>query len=238
MGKRRRRPGSQRFRGSMAGLYAPLPTLRRRPRGRPRTARGRCGSLLLHRSGLTWAFSGQVVRFFGTSKKLQLLFRYPRSEPYFMTWLIPHQIKLTSGRHSKQLHQYPAFGGWGSGGRDHSFTRLFKPVHCSVPIAWDPSGPVRSRGLEGLCWSVCAQMVFIAAPSMTTPLVEYFHNATRSLRASATIVVLRILPPLLWTRSWNQTLSAEVGWCRSHSHASCIIVVRSRRLPALETPCS
>src|SRR5271155_2227272 len=37
----------------MAGLYAPLPTLRRRPRGCPRTARGRCGSLLLHRSGLS-----------------------------------------------------------------------------------------------------------------------------------------------------------------------------------------
>ena len=77
-------------------------------------------------------------------KKLRWLFRYPRSEPYFMTWLVPHQIKLTSGRHSKQLHQYPAFGGWGSGGRDHSFTRLFKPVHCSVPIAWirlDRLGP-------------------------------------------------------------------------------------------------
>ena len=40
-------------RGSMAGLYAPLPTLRRRPRGRPRTAWGRCGSLFLHRSGLS-----------------------------------------------------------------------------------------------------------------------------------------------------------------------------------------
>src|SRR5688572_3227860 len=36
----------------MAGLCAPLPTLHRRPRGRRRTARGRCGSLLLHRSGL------------------------------------------------------------------------------------------------------------------------------------------------------------------------------------------
>src|SRR5436190_10469891 len=36
----------------MAGLCPPLPTLRRRPRGRRRTARGRCGSLLLHRSGL------------------------------------------------------------------------------------------------------------------------------------------------------------------------------------------
>src|SRR5229473_535937 len=37
----------------MAGLYAPLPTLRRRPRGRLRTDRGRRGLLLLHRSGLS-----------------------------------------------------------------------------------------------------------------------------------------------------------------------------------------
>src|SRR5215213_9752433 len=36
----------------MAGLRDPLPTLRLHPRGRRRTARGRCGSLLLHRSGL------------------------------------------------------------------------------------------------------------------------------------------------------------------------------------------
>src|SRR5258706_15977090 len=37
----------------MAGLYAPLPTLRRRPRGRLRTDRGRRGLLLAHRSGLS-----------------------------------------------------------------------------------------------------------------------------------------------------------------------------------------
>src|SRR6202048_3325703 len=37
----------------MAGVYAPLPTLRRRPRGRLRTDRGRRGLLLLHRSGLS-----------------------------------------------------------------------------------------------------------------------------------------------------------------------------------------
>jgi hypothetical protein len=41
-----------RFRGSMAGLRPPLPTLRRRPCERQRTARGRCGSLRLHRVGL------------------------------------------------------------------------------------------------------------------------------------------------------------------------------------------
>ena len=53
-------------RGSMAGLCLPLPTLRRRLRNRLRTARGRCGAHNLHRRGLTWAFSGQVVRFIGT----------------------------------------------------------------------------------------------------------------------------------------------------------------------------
>src|SRR5271157_1336363 len=36
----------------MAGLCTPLPTLRRCPRGQLRTARGRCGLLFLHRSGL------------------------------------------------------------------------------------------------------------------------------------------------------------------------------------------
>ncbi len=36
----------------------------------------------------------------------------------------------------------------------------------------------------------------MTAPSMTTPLVTYFQNATRSFRAKATIVVFRSRPPL------------------------------------------
>src|SRR3954468_18345077 len=40
-------------RGSMAGLHGPLPTLRPWPRGHTRTARGRRGSLLLRRIGLS-----------------------------------------------------------------------------------------------------------------------------------------------------------------------------------------
>src|SRR5271165_5668452 len=36
----------------MAGLCAPLSTLRQYPRGHLRMTRGRCGSLLLHRDGL------------------------------------------------------------------------------------------------------------------------------------------------------------------------------------------
>src|SRR5260370_9064204 len=36
----------------MAGLWTPLSTLRRCPRGHLRMTRGRCGSLFLHRDGL------------------------------------------------------------------------------------------------------------------------------------------------------------------------------------------
>src|SRR5499433_4076547 len=45
-------PGIGLFRGSMAGLCAPLSTLRRSPRGQLRMTRDRCGSLLLHRERL------------------------------------------------------------------------------------------------------------------------------------------------------------------------------------------
>ena len=48
----RRHPEQVFFRGSMAGLHVPLPTLRRHPHGCLRTAWGRCGSLFLHRRGL------------------------------------------------------------------------------------------------------------------------------------------------------------------------------------------
>src|SRR5258705_338536 len=49
---------------------------------------------------------------------------------------------------------------------------------------------------------------FITAPSMTTPWVTYFHKATRSLRASATIARLRPC----WLRSLNQRVRADCGW--------------------------
>src|SRR5580658_11153760 len=45
-------PGIRPFRGSMASLRDPLPTLRLAPHGTRRTAWGRCDSLGLHRRGL------------------------------------------------------------------------------------------------------------------------------------------------------------------------------------------
>ncbi len=53
---RRRHPGViQNLRGSIPGPHVPLSTLHRRPRDRRRMTRGRCGSLLLHRTKLPFA---------------------------------------------------------------------------------------------------------------------------------------------------------------------------------------
>ena len=53
-----------------------------------------------------------------------------KSEPLSTTRPFAEPVKLTSGRRSHRLHQHPAFGGGGSGGRDHSSTRLFQPNGC------------------------------------------------------------------------------------------------------------
>ena len=47
------RSGWEVLRRSMAGLRVPLPTLHVRPHDHPRMTRGRCGTLLLHRKGLS-----------------------------------------------------------------------------------------------------------------------------------------------------------------------------------------
>src|SRR5215472_10116030 len=101
-------------------------------------------------------------------------------------------------------------------------------------------GHLDPAGLISLCgWGqILPDAAFIMAPSMTTPAVVYRHRAIRSLRARATMIVLRIRPLRRRTRSWNHRLSVEVGWFRSHSQANSTMVVLSRGLPALDTPCS
>src|SRR3954470_2922847 len=74
---------------------------------------------------------GQGVRFMG-SWSSPAVGSDPRSEPISMTRCMPHQIKLTYGRRLLRPHQHPASGGWGSGGRDHSFNRLVRPAVTSV----------------------------------------------------------------------------------------------------------
>jgi len=112
------------------------------------------------------------------------------------------------GRRLLRLHQHPAFGGWDSGGRDHSLGRLVEANGYFGSATWirqDRSGPCG--------WGqIVAGAAFITAPSMTTPAVVYRPMAMRSLRARATMIVLRIRPPSR-TRSWNHRLKG-----RSSSH--------------------
>ena len=54
-------PSTMTFRGSMAGLHVPLPTLRLHPRGCRRTARGRCGSLFLTSRWTFTTYSSPVL---------------------------------------------------------------------------------------------------------------------------------------------------------------------------------
>jgi hypothetical protein len=109
----------------------------------------------------TWGWFGQggIQR---RIAKLLWLLRYPGSEPDCATWAFPRQSKLTCGRRIKRLHQYPACGGWGSGGRDHTYRRQFKPmassirppgsaetdqvsVDCVNPLRWPMRRPSRWR---------------------------------------------------------------------------------------------
>ena len=77
---------------------------------------------------------------------------------------------------------------------------------------------------------------FITAPSMTTPWVTYFHKRHEKLARQRHDRALAAL--LLRYAALNQRVRADCGWWRIHSQASWIIVVRSRGLPAFDTPCS
>jgi hypothetical protein len=109
----------------------------------------------------------------------------------------------------------------GSRGRGHSSLRRLKPCNPSVrppgsdlPRLIGPRqmgyGSFVARGRRSPPLGAIQDQAagFITAPSMTTPWVRYFHNATRSLRASATIARLR--PCGL--RSLNQRVRADCGW--------------------------
>jgi len=105
----------------------------------------------------------------------------------------------------------------GSRGRGHSSLRRLKP--CNPSVRPPGSSEADRASADGLWWFCCGLSLlpgplpdqaagFITAPSMTTPWVTYFHNATRSLRASATMARLR--PCGL--RSLNQRVRADCGW--------------------------
>src|SRR5882757_5472258 len=123
----------------------------------------------------------------------------------------PGTIQLTYGRRFERLHQDPACGGRGSGGRFHSCLRLLRAMLRVGSSTRDPPGRDQVLGMGRLGLEGAAQAAFITAPSMTTPEVTYFHKATSSFRARAVIVVFLWRPPLRLTRSSNHLVSADCG---------------------------
>jgi hypothetical protein len=78
------------------------------------------------RMKLTWGGSGQGVDSVAHNRTPAAV-SVSKVRAHCTIWSLPRQIKLTFGRRSLWLHQYPAYGGQGSGRRDHSLERRFKP---------------------------------------------------------------------------------------------------------------
>ena len=122
-----------------------------------------------------------------------------KSEPLSTTRPFAEPVKLTSGRRSHRLHQHPAFGGGGSGGRDHSSTRLFQPNGC--PVRPPGSGEADRAPRNRIGDIANCQAALTITPSGTTPVVTNFHSPTSSLRARATIMTRLLRPPAALVRS-------------------------------------
>ena len=108
----------------------------------------------------------------------------------------------------------------GSGGRGHSFRRRLRPCFTFGSSCLDLPDLIRSRKIRIPSYDIRQAAALVFAPSIKTPWTAYFHKATSSFRAIATIADFLPRPPLCWTRSRNQTLSEEPGWCRNQSHAN------------------
>jgi hypothetical protein len=122
-----------------------------------------------------------------------------------------HRFKLTYGRRNLRLHQYPACV---AAMAQENETILELGIDCQIELRFvhlDPARIKRSPGRlqDQLCSTL--QAAFITAPSITRPRVTYFHNATSSFRANATMIVLFRWPPFRWTRSLNHKVNADCG---------------------------
>jgi len=120
--------------------------------------------------------------------------------------------------------------------------------HLSAPVPHGHHSP-RIRQADVVCrpadWVVRFRLLrqpaligFSTAPVGTRPWMTKRHSATSNLRASAVMAMRLMRPCPSRTRSRYQALSGLSGWLRSHSQASCPMVLRTRALPAFEMPCS
>jgi hypothetical protein len=155
--------------------------------------------------------AGHAGRARGGASFLLRCLRHPWSEPDGMTRLVARArstLYTVAVRNSST--NIPLAADKGSGGRDHSAWRHLRPRFGPAR----PPGSTRTdQVLEEAHNSVqrTHQAAVMIAPSTTTPALTYFHSATSSLRASATIVVFLRRPLFCLTRSLNQKVSADRG---------------------------
>ena len=103
-------------------------------------------------------------------------------------------VHLTCGRRSGGCTNIPLAAGQAQDGGTILEQRQARPGLCSVRR---PASARTDQVLEDDDEAKFrCHAAFITAPSITTPVVTYFHSATRSLRASATMVVFRWRLPL------------------------------------------
>src|SRR5262245_48996295 len=155
---RRRRPGRGYFRGSMAGLRAPLSTLRCCPHGQPRMTRGRCGSLFLHRDGLapSTPFGSPGAHRFTPETGHNQDDRRQRSSR--MATSLSRSVSATLFNRVCRLIK-PIFSG-----RPSFDTSLPGPMHPSQPVGSKPENPLLSRQSALQAALVAAVVVAVVGP--------------------------------------------------------------------------
>ena len=85
---------------------------------------------------------------------------------------------ISVGARGSRTHN-PAYGGWGSGGRDQSWIAASAAMPAFGSPGWICQDLIQVQPY-GDAVACSAQAAFIAAPSMTTPLRTNLHSATTS----------------------------------------------------------
>src|SRR6187455_1071245 len=96
----------------------------------------------------------------------------------------------------------------------------------------------QSRSITGYRQSTAWIAGRSTTPFGSSPVVTSFHKATSSLRASATIIVLRVAPRASAVRARYHCASALSFWNIRKRQASCSMPRRTRALPARAKPFS
>ena len=131
---------------------------------------------------------------------------------------------------------------WLQSGGPILLTGIYAMVCYRVATTSDLHGRIRGHPnpTDELWSSVVQNHVagFRMTPSGTSPWVTNFHKATSNLRASATIIFLRIPTGPPTVRCLNHRANSLSGWNFRNRHANWIRPFRTRMLPARASPFS